>query len=88
MYSLLVADADGVLVQIDTHDTCESAVQFMLDCWYEDGQSPSLACVTGPDDRVVAIIRQSADPHSAAVIRKGGSVTFHAVKDAPLVTIG
>jgi hypothetical protein len=86
MYSLQVANEDGKLVEIDTHDTCASAVEFMLAVWHEDDQPPAFAAVVGPTGCPAAILTNTRDG-MVRVKRAGGSITTHAVTRAPLVTL-
>jgi hypothetical protein len=83
MYSLCVGSDTGRLDEIDTHDTCEGAVEFMLAVWCEDTVRPAFACVLAPSGRVLVILRPTRSPDVVRVLRKGGAVTLHAVKDAP-----
>jgi hypothetical protein len=87
MYSLCVGSDSGRLDEIDTHDTCESAVEFMLAVWCEDTVRPAFACVLAPGGRVLAILRPARLPGIVRVLRKGGAVTHHAVDGSPLVTL-
>jgi hypothetical protein len=85
MYSLQIPNPVGKLVEIDTHDTCESAVEFMLACWHEDDQPPAFARVASPEGQTAALLYPALTPGVVRVLRKGGAVTFHQV--APLEPI-